>query len=105
MLDDAFPYFERQFESGKIQIALFELFHNPQRLQVMVEAVTRGTQQVIKLSRTCMSEGRVPNVVDESQGLSEVGIESERFGNGPGDLRYFDRVREAIAEVIGIAAW
>ena len=49
-----------------------------------------------------MSERRMPNVVNQGQSLSQVRIEIERAGDRAGDLRYFERVREAIAEMIGV---
>ena len=49
-----------------------------------------------------MSEGRVTNVVYESQRFREICVEFERFRDSAGDLRNLDRVREPVAEMIGI---
>src|SRR5205807_5667301 len=42
MLQDAFPAFEREIESAKLRVALLQLVHNPQRLQVVLEAAVRA---------------------------------------------------------------
>jgi len=44
------------------------------------------------------------DVVDEGEGLDHVHVESELSGNGARDLGYLERVRQAIAEMIGVAA-
>src|SRR5580765_8923814 len=102
MFDDAFANFKRQIESGKIQITLLELLDDSQRLQIMVEAVSMRTQQFIELALARVAEGRVPDVVHQGQGFGEIGVEFERAGDGTGDLRDFQSVREAVAEMVGI---
>jgi hypothetical protein len=42
--------------------------------------------------------------VHQSEGLGEVDVEAERSGDGARDLRDFERVSEAVAEMIGITA-
>ena len=103
MFDDAFADFKRQIEAGKIQIALLELLDDPQRLQIVIEAVSMRAQQFIELSFSRVAERRVPDVVHQGQGLGEIGVEFERSGDGARNLRDFQRVREAVAEMVGIA--
>src|SRR2546430_10774795 len=37
MLDDAFANFKRKIQPGKIEIALLELFHDAERVQIVIE--------------------------------------------------------------------
>ena len=102
MFDDAFADFKRQIEAGKIQVALLELLDDPQRLQIVIEAVAVRAQQFIELSLSRVAEGRVPNVVHQGQGFGEIGVELQRSSDGARDLRDFQCVREAVAEMVGI---
>ncbi len=101
MFDDAFADLERQVEPGKVQVALFKLFDNPQSLQVVVKAVAVRAQQFVKFPLAGVPKGRVPDVMHESKRLGQVGVESQRIRYRAGDLRYFDRVREPVAEMVG----
>src|ERR1700676_4197819 len=99
MFDDAFANFKRQIDAGKIQIALLELLDDPQRLQIVMEAVAMRAQQFIELALPRVAEGRVPNVVDQAQGLGEIGVELQRSGDGARNLCDLQRVREPVAEM------
>src|ERR1700693_561982 len=48
-----------------------------------------------------MAEWRMANVMNERQRLDKRGVQSQCVRNGASDLRYFDRVRQAIAKMIG----
>ena len=48
-----------------------------------------------------MAKWRVADVVNECESLGQRGIQAQRGGNGAGDLRDFNGVREAIAKMIG----
>ena len=37
VLDDAFTHFESEIQSSKGSVALLEIFHNAQRVQVVIE--------------------------------------------------------------------
>ena len=47
--------------------------------------------------------GRVPHVMHQRQRLHQVGVQAQRLRHRAADLRHFQRVRQAIAEVIGIS--
>ena len=51
-----------------------------------------------------MPEWWMANVMHQSQRFSQIDIQSERSGNGAGDLGNFQRVGEAVAEVVAVAA-
>src|SRR5579863_9449200 len=101
MFDDSFADFKRQIEAGEIQIALLELLDDPKRLQIVIEAVAVRPQQLIEFSLSGMAEGRVADVVDESQGFGEIGVHLQSPCDGSRNLRDFQRVREPIPEMIG----
>src|SRR5260370_38223082 len=50
-----------------------------------------------------MAKRRVPDVVDQSERFSKLGVQSQRRGDGAGNLCYFQRVRQAIAEMIRVS--
>jgi len=43
-------------------------------------------------------------IMHQRERFGEIHVEGERSGDGARDLRYFDGVSEAVAEVVGIAA-
>lgn len=49
-------------------------------------------------------ERRMAEIVDQGERFDEIGVESELGGDGAGDLRDLDSVRQAVAEVIGVTA-
>src|SRR5580704_12092271 len=51
-----------------------------------------------------VAEGRMPDVVNERKRLDEVDVQAKLGGDSARNLRYLERVREAIAKMIGIAA-
>src|SRR5882724_5502507 len=97
MLDDSFTDLERQIEAGEIQVALLELLDDMKRVQIVIEPAAVRAHQLVKLAFP-----RVPEVMHQSQRLGEIGIEPQRSRHGARDLGYFQRMRETIAEVIGI---
>src|SRR6266478_6470216 len=103
MLDDAFANFKSEIQAGKIEIALFELLDDAQRVQIVIEMAAVRLHQFIKLSFAGVTEGRMADVVDESEGFGKLGVQAQRGSDGARDLRDFERVRQAVAEMVGIA--
>src|ERR1700730_7806425 len=101
MLDDAFAHLERKVEAGEIQIALLKLFHNPQRVQVVIERSAVGAHERVQLSLSSMSKWGMPDVVHQRQRLGKLSVESERRRSCAGNLRDFQRVCQAIPEMVG----
>ena len=60
-------------------------------------------QGVIQRAFASVAEGRMADVVHQCQRFGEVFVESKRSCDGARDLRHFHRVRQAAAEVIGVA--
>ncbi len=102
MLNDAFAHFKSEVKSGELEIPMFELLDDAQRVKVVIECGAICLHQLVQLAFTGMTERRMANVVNQSESLGKFGIEAESGGYGSRDLRDFERVREAIAEMIGI---
>src|SRR5882724_7977605 len=101
MLDDAFPDLECQVEPRKTGIAVLEPLDDSERMDIVVEAVPIGAHEAVELSLAGVGERRMPNIVDQGKGFGEFLVESEGAGDRTGDLRDFERVSKAGAEVIG----
>jgi hypothetical protein len=104
MLDDAFTHLESQIESAKRGIAKFEVFDDTKRVQVVIERKTVLAHGGVKSFFSGMAKGWMADVVDQRQRFDEIAVESELRGDCPRDLCNFDRVRQAVAKVVGVAA-
>ena len=103
MFDDSFSHFERQIESGELEIAMFKLFDDAQCVKIMVERAAMRLHQFVQFTFASVAERRVADVVDQSQSFGKFTIEAEGCGNGARNLRDFKGVGEAIAEMVGVA--
>ena len=103
MLDDAFADLEGQVQSGKPGVALLEALHNAQRVQVVVEAVAEALHLAVQRLLAGMRERRMADIVGQRQGLGQVLVQSQHVGQGARDLRDFDGVGQAVAEMVGEA--
>src|ERR1700740_796620 len=101
MLDDPLANFKRKIQAVEAKIAVLELFHDAQRVQIVVETAAVRTHQLIELSLTRMTKRRVADVVNECECLHEFRIQSESAGDGAGDLGDLQRVGEPVAVVLG----
>src|SRR6266700_4060891 len=102
MLDDAFAHFKSEVKSGELEIPMFELLDDAQRVKIVIECGAICPHQLVQLAFTGVTKRRMANVVNQSESLGKFGVDAESGGYGPCDLRDFERVREAIAEMIGI---
>ncbi len=104
VLDDALAHFEGQIEAAKRGVAQLEVFDDAQGVQVVVEEKTVLAHGGVEGFFSGVTEGRMTKVVDEGESLDQIGVEREFSGDGARDLRDFDGVGEAVAEMIGVAA-
>src|SRR5271163_180594 len=77
MLYDPFANLKGQVQSGEIKISLLELLHNAQGVQIMVKPPAMFPHSRIKLLLARVAERGVPDVVDESQRLRQIGVQSQ----------------------------
>src|SRR5258708_18313479 len=103
MLDDAFAHFKREIQTRIIEIALFELFDDAQRVQIVIERGAAPTHQFVELAFTGVAEGRMADVVNKRERFGKLGVQSECGSNRAGNLRDLESVRQAIAEMVRIA--
>ena len=101
MLGKPFERFPAEVEPVETRVGRFEPGHQADAVGVVVEpaGVRHRTLQRILAG---MAERRVAEVVGEAQGLGEVLVEAERAGDRPADLRDFDAVGQADAEMIAV---
>ena len=104
VLDDAFPNFEGQIEAGEVGIFLLE--GSPRCASACRLWSKPSSCFCIMLSSAPspdMAKGRVAHVMHQRQRFHQVGVQAQRLRHGAADLRHFQRVRQAIAEMVGIA--
>ena len=93
-----------RFSPRKAAIALLEIFDDAQRVQIVIEEQSRATHCLIERLFAGVSKRRMADVVHERQRFNQIGVQVQLLGDGARDLRNLERVREAIAEVIGEAS-
>lgn len=92
VLDDSFANLEGEIQAREIEIWTFELFDDAERLEIVIEARAVNAHELVQLMFTCVSERRMPDVMDESKSLDKVRVETEGRGNRASDLRNFQSV-------------
>src|SRR6267143_375676 len=81
MFDDAFANFKAEIQAGKIEIALFELLDDAQRVQIVIEMAAVRAHQFVELSLAGVTKGRMADIVDESKRFGELGVQAKRGSN------------------------
>ena len=77
MFHDALAHLKRKIQSGKIQIALLELLDDPQRMKIVIEALAMFAHARVQPLLSGVSEGRVADVVNQSECLGKIRVEFE----------------------------
>ena len=99
MLEDAFARFEAQVQSVECGIALFQLVHDAQRLQVVLESAIRfhaGVQRILP----GMAERGVAEIVRQRDRFGQIFVQAQAPRDGARDLRHFDAVGQAGAKQV-----
>ncbi len=104
MLDDAFADFEGQIQSAERGIAELEIFDDTQRVQIVIEGKSVLAHRGVERLFSGVPERWMADVVDQRQRFDQIDVEPELRGDGARDLRNFDGMRQAVAEMVGIAA-
>jgi hypothetical protein len=99
VLNQAFERLPGQIEAVEFRVAVLERRNDAQRLRIVIEAAVRG-ETAVERALAGVAERRMAEVVGERQRLGEVLVERERAGECAGDLRHFQRVREAGAVMV-----
>jgi hypothetical protein len=82
---------------------MLELLNDVKSMQIVIEEAAVCAHQFVEFAFTGVTERRVADIVNEREGFGEFGVQAERRGHGAGDLRDFERMRQAIAEMVGVA--
>ncbi len=104
VLDDPLAHLEGQVQPAKGGIALLEVLHDAQRVQVVIEEGSVRLHGRIQRLLAGVAEGRMSDVVHQRQRLHQVHLQPQLGGDGARDLRHLDGVRQPVAEVVGVAA-
>ena len=91
VLQDALAGLEGQVQARELGVALLELVHDAQRLQVMLEA-PELPHAFVQRVLPGMPERRVSEVVREADGLRKRLVQPQRAGDAAGDLRHLERM-------------
>src|ERR1700722_1436869 len=59
--------------------------------------------EFVELALAGMAKRRMTDIVHQGQGFREFAVQAQCGSDGARDLRDFERVREAIAKMVGIA--
>ena len=73
-------------------------------MQIVVEEEAVLAHGSIESLFARVAEGRVPDVVYQGKSFGQIDIEAKGSRDGARDLRDFERVRQAVAEMVGVAA-
>ncbi len=101
VLDQPFQRLPGQVEPVEIGVAPLQRGDHVQRLRVVVEAAEAG-EALVERALAGMAERRMAEIVAERRGLGQILVEPERAGERAGDLRHFQGVGQAGAEMIAL---
>ena len=104
MFDDALADAKRQIEPAVCGVTLFEVLDDAQRMQVVVEPAAMTSEAAVQCALSGMSEGRMADVVDQRESLSEIFVQTESRSSRASNLRDLNGVGQPAAKVIGGAA-
>ena len=77
VFNDAFTHTKREIQPPMSGVPLLEVLHNPQCMQVVVEAAAVTPKAAIKRSLARMPKRRMPDVVYQRQRLGQVFVQSQ----------------------------
>ena len=100
MLHDAFADFKGQVQPRKVSIALLERFDDTQSLEIVIKASAEVAHDVVEALLARVSEGRMADVMDQSESFDQVDVEAHQTGDCAGNLGDLQGVGEAVAEMI-----
>src|SRR5271163_1357556 len=84
-------------------VPLLEVLDNAQGMKIVVKAEAVLAHGGVESAFPRVSKRRMPDVVDQREGLGQVLIQAKRTRNRAGDRRDLESVRQAATEMVGIA--
>ena len=92
MLDDAFAHLEGEVQAAKGGVALLEVLHDAQGVQVVIEEKPVGAHGGVESFLSGVAEWRMAEIMHQRQRLDQIDIQAERAGDGARNLRDLDGV-------------
>src|ERR1043166_5048716 len=74
MLDNSLAHFEGEIQAGELQIAVFELLDDTQRMEVVVKRCGMRLHEFIQLALAGVAKGRMTDVMDEGESFREFAV-------------------------------
>ena len=99
MFEDAFAGFKGKVQAVKQGIALFQGIDHAQALQVVLKPAVVRHADVQRILIGVAKRG-VAQVVGQGNRLNQVFVQVQRSGDGPAQLRHFQRMGEPGAEQV-----
>ena len=103
VLDDALAHLKGQVQAAKGRVALLEILYDAQGVQIVVEPQAMLAHGRVESFLPRVSKGRVADVMHQGEGFDQIDIQVKGGGYGAGNLGDLNRMRQPIAEVVGIA--
>src|SRR5438270_479742 len=103
MLDNAFAHLKCEIQAGEAGVAVLEMLHNSERMEVVIEALSKAAHLPVQLLFSGVGEWRMTDIVDKCEGFCQILVEFEHRRNSARDLRDLNRMRQTVAKVIGNA--
>ena len=104
VFDDAFADLEGQVQAAKGCVANLEVLDDAQRVEIVIEEKSLLPHDRVQGLLACVPERRMPNVVDQCQGLDQINVQVQGGAESTRNLRDLKRVGQPVAKVIGVAA-
>jgi hypothetical protein len=101
MLGEALQRLPAEIEAGCGADRALQPRQQPQRMRIVIKAA-RLPHRLLKRLLAGMAEGRVADIMREAKRLGEILVEAEHASDGAADLRHFDAVGQADAEMVPV---
>ena len=101
VLDDALAHAEREIEPAMSRIPAFKVLHDPQRMEIVVEAEAVPAQAIVERTLAGMAERRMSDVVNQRQRLGKVLVQAKLGRDLARDLCHLNGMGQPRAEVVG----
>ena len=101
MLQDAFTGLKAQVQAIEGRVACLQLVHDPQALQVVLEAAVLA-HAIVQRVLPGMAERGMAQVVGQGDGLDQVLVQPQATGDGAAELGDLQRMRQPGAEQVAL---
>jgi hypothetical protein len=103
MFGHAFTDLEGQVEAREAGIALLEFLDDPQRMNVVIEALAETAHLPVQFLFARVSKRWMTDVMDQGQGFGEIFVKTQNRRHGARDLGHLDGMSQPVSEMVGEA--